>query len=160
MQQLLGEYECKMDAKGRMRLPSGLISQLGEEEMYSFVINRGFEQCLMLYPEDAWERISEEVNNLNLYNKKNRNFVRYFYRGAHKVAMDSADRILISKRLLEYAEIEKEVILSAYNDRIEIWAKDKYDEFLEEEPDDFSDLAEEVLGKINVPNLSSLKEEN
>ncbi len=158
MQQLLGEYECKMDAKGRMRLPSGLIGQLGEEEMHSFVINRGFEQCLMLYPKDAWERISEEVNNLNLYNKKNRNFVRYFYRGAHEVAMDSADRILIAKRLLEYAEIEKDVILSAYNDRIEIWAKDKYDEFLEEEPDDFSDLAEEVLGKATVPDLSSLKE--
>ena len=74
----------------------------------------------MLYPEPVWERITNEINQLNLYNKKNRNFVRYFYRGAQKVSMDSADRILVSKRLLEYAGIDKEVVLSAYNDRIEI----------------------------------------
>jgi MraZ protein len=152
MQQLLGEYDCKIDDKGRMRLPSGLIGQLGEQETYSFVINRGFENCLMLYPEAVWERISEEVNQLNLYNKKNRDFVRYFYRGAAKVVMDSADRILVTKRLLEYAGIEKDVILSAYNDRIEIWAKDQYDTMLDEEPDDFSDLAEDVLGKASFNN--------
>ena len=148
-EQLLGEYECKIDAKGRMRMPSGLIAQLGDGEALSFVINRGFEQCLMLYPEPVWERITNEINQLNLYNKKNRNFVRYFYRGAQKVSMDSADRILVSKRLLEYAGIDKEVVLSAYNDRIEIWAADQYEALLDEEPEDFSDLAEDVLGKAN-----------
>lgn len=148
-EQLLGEYECKIDAKGRMRMPSGLIAQLGEGEALSLVINRGFEQCLMLYPEPVWERITNEINQLNLYNKKNRNFVRYFYRGAQKVSMDSADRILVSKRLLEYAGIDKEVVLSAYNDRIEIWAADQYEALLDEEPEDFSDLAEDVLGKAN-----------
>lgn len=149
IKQLLGEYECKIDAKGRMRMPSGLIAQLGGAEGLTFVINRGFETCLMLYPEGVWEKITNEINQLNLYNKKNRDFVRYFYRGAQKVAMDSADRILVSKRLLEYAGVEKDVILSAYNDRIEIWAKQEYEELLEEEPTDFSDLAEDVLGKIN-----------
>jgi len=146
MQQLLGEYECKMDAKGRMRLPSGLMEQLEEMEEYTFVINRGFEKNLMLYPEPVWERITAEINQLNLYNKKNRNFVRYFYRGAQKVTLDSADRILVTKRLLEYAGIEKNVILSAYNDRIEMWSKEEYDRLLEDEPDDFSDLAQDVLG--------------
>lgn len=131
-------------------MPSGLISQLGELEQYNFVINRGFEKCLMLYPESVWNKITAEINQLNLYNKKNRDFVRYFYRGAHKVTMDSADRILVTKRLLEYAAVEKDVILSAYNDRIEIWAKDQYDNLLEEEPKDFSNLAEDVLGKINT----------
>ena len=149
IKQLLGEYECKIDAKGRMRMPSGLIAQLGEDGAHNFVINRGFEQCLMLYPEPVWDRITNEINQLNLYNKKNRDFVRYFYRGAQKVAMDSADRILVSKRLLEYAGIDKEVILSAYNDRIEIWAADQYEHLLDEEPADFSDLAEDVLGKAN-----------
>jgi len=149
IKQLLGEYECRIDAKGRMRMPSGLINQLGEEGAHNFVINRGFEQCLMLYPESVWDRITNEINELNLYNKKNRDFVRYFYRGAQKVAMDSADRILVSKRLLEYAGIEKQVILSAYGDRIEIWAQQEYEDLLEEEPADFSDLAEEVLGKGN-----------
>lgn len=145
--QLLGEYECKIDAKGRMRLPSDLIGQLGEVESHNFVMNRGFEKHLMLYPEEVWDRITEEINELNDFNKKNRAFKRYFYRGAKKVTMDSADRILVTKNLLEYAEVEKEVILSAYNDRIEIWAKEEYERVLDEEPDDFSDLAEEVLGK-------------
>jgi len=132
-----------------MRMPSGLIGQLGEEGGHTFVINRGFEKCLMLYPEEVWDRITAEINQLNVYNKKNRNFVRYFYRGAQKVTLDGADRILVNKRLLEYAGIEKDVILSAYHDRIELWAADEYDNLLEEEPDDFSDLAEDVLGKFN-----------
>lgn len=153
MQQLLGEYDCKIDDKGRMRLPSGLISQLGERDSFVFVINRGFEKCLMLYPEEVWERITNEINQLNLYSKKNRDFVRYFYRGANKVTMDGADRILVAKRLLEYAGMEKDVILSAYNDRIEIWAKEEYDRMLDEEPDDFSDLADDVLGRGPLPNL-------
>ncbi len=150
MQQLLGEYECKMDPKGRLRMPTDLISQLGEGQSHSFVVNRGFEKCLMLYPEPVWDKITNEINQLNLYNKKNRDFVRYFYRGAQKLEVDGADRILITKRLLEYAVIDKDVILSAYNDRIEIWAKDQYDLLMDEEPDDFSDLAEDVLGKINT----------
>lgn len=149
IKQLLGEYECKVDAKGRMRMPSGLIAQLGENIAHVFVINRGFEQCLMLYPEPVWGRITNEINQLNLYNKKNRDFVRYFYRGAQKVGLDTADRILVSKRLLEYAAIDKDVVLLAYSDRIEMWAAGQYQQLLEEEPADFSDLAEDVLGKAN-----------
>ena len=146
IKQLLGEYDCKLDAKGRMRLPSGLIAQLGEDDKLKFVINRGFEKCLMLYPEAVWNKISAEVDQLNLYNKKNRDFVRYFYRGAQELQMDSADRILLPKRLMEYAGIDKEVVLSAYNGRIEIWTKEEYDNLLDDEPADFSDLADEVLG--------------
>lgn len=146
IKQLLGEYDCKLDAKGRMRLPSGLIAQLGEGEKHKFVINRGFEKCLMLYPEAVWTKISAEVDQLNLYNKKNRDFVRYFYRGAQELMMDGAERILLPKRLLEYAGIDKDVVLSAYNGRIEIWTKDEYDNLLDEEPADFSDLANDVLG--------------
>jgi len=150
IQQLLGEYECAIDQKGRMRMPSGLVNQLGEDaQKLSFIVNRGFEKCLMLYPKPVWDKITTEINQLNTYNKKNREFIRYFYRGAQEVTMDAADRILISKRLLEYADINKDVILSAYNDRIEIWAQEGYDDLMAEEPTDFSDLAEEVLGKIN-----------
>ncbi len=144
--QLLGEYDCKIDPKGRMRLPSGLISQLGERESYTFVINRGFENCLMLYPIEVWEEISKRINQLNTYGRKEREFVRYFYRGASKITMDGADRILLTKGLLDYAGIDKEVILSAFNDSIEIWSKDQYDNMLDNEPDNFADLAEELLG--------------
>ena len=150
MPQLLGEYECKVDAKGRMRMPTGLISQLGEEEP-AFVVNRGFENCLMLYPEKVWDDISREVNGLNQYDKRNREFVRYFYRGAQRLTMDSADRILLPKRLQEYAGIDKDVIMVAVNDKSEIWAQEKYDRMLDEEPVDFSDLAQVVLGDKSNP---------
>lgn len=146
IKQILGEYNCKMDAKGRMRLPANLLSQLGEQEEYDFVVNRGFEKCLILYPRPLWEKISGEVNQLNLYNKKNRAFVRYFYRGATELTTDSADRVLLPKRLQEYAGITKEVILSAYNGRVEMWSPEEFDKMLAEEPEDFSDLANDVLG--------------
>lgn len=155
MQQLLGEYECKLDAKGRLRMPSPLIRQLGGEGALSFVVNRGFEQHLMLYPKPVWERISKEVNQLNTYNRKNLAFIRYFYRGALEVEMDSADRVLIPRKLLEYADIEKEVVIFAYNDRMELWSKSSYEQLLAEEPENFLDLAEEVMGKVQQGEANS-----
>lgn len=104
----------------------------------------------MLYPEEVWDRISAQVNQLNQFNKKNREFVRQFHRGATQITMDSSDRILVTKRLLEYAGIERDAVLSAYNDRIEIWSKQRYDELMEEDQSDFADLAEEVLGQLDT----------
>ncbi len=149
LQQLLGEYDVKMDAKGRFRMPSGLLNQFGDYQREKFVINRGFERCLVLYPELLWNKISGEINQLNLYNKKNRDFARYFFRGAQEVALDSADRLLLPKRLAEYAGIDRDIILTAYSGRIEIWASVEYDRMLAEEPTDFSDLAEDVLGNLD-----------
>jgi MraZ protein len=77
MPQLLGEYECKLDAKGRMRMPAQLIKQLSEGEEHLFVVNRGFEKHLMLYPKNVWDRISAEINQLSVYNRKNLAFIRY-----------------------------------------------------------------------------------
>ncbi|MEM1326815.1 MAG: division/cell wall cluster transcriptional repressor MraZ [Bacteroidota bacterium] len=148
MQPLLGEYDCKIDAKGRMRLPSGLLSQLPEKESYEFVLNRGLENCIMLYPVEVWDEITKKVNELNQFVKKNRAFIRYFYRGAQRITLDSADRILLNKRLLEYAEIDKETILFAYNQQVEIWAKDKYESFLTGDEEEYSELAEQVLGNM------------
>lgn len=144
--QLLGEYEVRLDGKGRFRMPSGLLTQLGDWQRGNFVINRGFEKCLVLYPEPVWNEITSEINELNLYNKKNRDFARYFFRGASEVTLDSADRILLPKRLAEYAGIDKDMILTAYSGRIEMWSSAEYDKWMEEEPVDFSDLADEVLG--------------
>ena len=146
---LLGEFDCKLDAKSRLTLPSGLKKQLGPEDSERFVINRGFEKNLSVYPEKEWSRIVKEINSLNLYNKKNREFVRYFYRGATEIIADSAGRLLIPKSLHEYAGIDKDIVLIAYGQRIEIWAKGVYDEMLNKEPEDFSTLAEEVMGKMN-----------
>ena len=147
MQQFLGEFECKIDDKGRVRVPSTLLKQLGEAEKDGFVVNRGFEKCLCLYPQKEWEKISKEINGLNLYVKKNRDFVRYFFRGATEMSLDASERLLIPKQLLEYIDGKKDLVLFAYFNRIEIWAKEQYDNLLEEEPTDFANLAEEVMGR-------------
>lgn len=144
---LIGEYECKLDQKGRAILPSNLKKQLPAEAQDRFVINRGFENCLVLYPINEWNEISDEINQLNLYNRKNRNFARYFYRGATELSLDASNRLLLPKNLMAYAGIEKEVILFAFSNRIEVWAKDKYEQLMTDEPEDFALLAEEVMGK-------------
>ncbi len=148
MLQFLGEYNCKMDGKGRIRMPAPLLKQLEGMLEQGFVLNRGFEQCLVLYPKTAWAAITQELQKLNLYVKKNRDFVRYFFRGATELDLDGSQRLNFPKPLMDYAKVEKEVVLFAYFDRIEIWAKELYDGLMDNEPHDFGDLAEEVMGKI------------
>lgn len=149
MTRFLGEYDCKLDAKGRLMIPSGLKKQVMPEARDKFVVNRGFEKHLVLYPLNEWEKISAEINKLNLYVKKNRQFVRYFYRGATELLPDGNSRLLLPKTLTAYADISKEVVLFAYSNRVEIWNKDVYERLLDDEPADFSDLAEEVMGNLN-----------
>ena len=148
MSAFIGEFDCKIDAKGRVMMPSGLRKQLDPEAQEKFVLNRGFEKCLVLYPKNVWSGISAEISKLNQYKKKNREFIRYFYRGASELSLDSTGRILFPKRLMDYAGISKEVVLFAYFDRIEVWDKKIYDNLLTDEPEDFSNLAEEVMGSI------------
>lgn len=155
MTNFIGEFDCKIDAKGRLMVPAGLRKQLDPAANESFVVNRGFESCLVLYPKNDWERISSEVNQLNQYVKKNREFVRYFYRGATELSLDGNGRILLPKRLQQYGKIEKEVVLFAYSDRIEIWDKDTYENLLTDEPEDFANLAEEVMGNANAQNSTN-----
>ena len=146
MTSFIGEFDCKVDAKGRVMVPSGLRKQLDPEDQEKFVLNRGFEKCLVLYPKKVWSSISSELSKLNQYKKKNREFTRYFYRGATEITLDGTGRILFPKRLMDYASVKKEVVLFAYFDRIEVWDKSTYDNLLTDEPDDFSRLAEEVMG--------------
>ena len=156
MANFIGEFECKIDAKGRVMIPSGLRKQLDPAAQERFVLNRGFEKCLVLYPKNEWEHISAEVNKLNQYVKKNREFVRYFYRGASELGLDSTGRILFPKRMLDYATVEREVVLFAYSNRIEVWDKSTYDGLLTDEPDDFAALAEEVMGNAGNNNEDEL----
>jgi len=148
--QLTGEYEIKIDAKGRVKMPANLLRQFtasnGATGSYEFVVNRGFENHLILYPQDVWEKKTKELNRLNINIKKNRQALRYLYRGATQVTADSSDRVLVPKNLIQYAGIEKEVVLFAYQDQVEIWAKDVYQAMIDQEPEDFSALAEEVFG--------------
>ncbi len=148
MASFLGEFDCRLDTKQRVALPANLKRQLPPEAEGRLVINRGFEKHLVLYPFNVWQAISAEINQLNLYRKKNRDFVRYFYRGATELKLDGQGRLLLPKRLLDYAEIKDEVVLFAYYNRIEVWAKAHYDTMLDDEPDDFAELAEEIMGAL------------
>lgn len=154
--QLIGEYPVALDNKGRMRLPTALLRQLGErpdgDKGYEFVLNRGFETCLTLYPKPIWDVLAARINRLNRFNDRNRQFVRAFYLGASPVDTDSADRILIQKPLLDYAGLNDEAILVAMDDRVEIWSPQRYAEMLQINPNDFADLANEVMGGQTEPD--------
>jgi len=153
MANLIGEYDCKLDAKGRIMMPVALKKQLSPDANNSFVINRGFERCLVLYPLDVWKIITEEINQLNLYNKKNRDFTRYFYRGATELQPDTNNRLLLPKALMGYAGITKEAVLFAYSNRIEVWSKEVYETLMTSEPEDFATLAEEVMGRKSTGDI-------
>jgi MraZ protein len=146
MSHFLGEFDCKLDAKGRMMVPSSLKKQLPEAEREGLVINRGFEKHLVIYTKKEWDSITEELSKLNAYEKKSRDFIRYFTRGATELSLDSANRILFPKALMEYAGITGEVVLSCVLNKIEVWAKEAYDNQLDSEPENFANLAEEVMG--------------
>jgi MraZ protein len=148
MSHFLGEFDCKLDAKGRMMIPSSLKKQLPEAEREGLVINRGFEKHLVIYTKKEWDSITEELSKLNAYEKKSRDFIRYFTRGATELSLDSANRILFPKALIEYAGINGEVVLSCVLNKIEVWAKDAYDSQMDNEPENFANLAEEVMGSM------------
>ena len=141
----LGEYEVTLDAKGRFLLPAGFRKQL-EDGANQFVINRGIEACLSLYPMQSWEPIFTEVSKLNDFDPKVRQFRRYFLNGATNVELDSAGRLLLPRALMDYAGLNKDAVLVSAVNKIEIWDKIKYTQFFETfSPDSFSDLANEVM---------------
>lgn len=143
----LGEYEATLDAKGRFLLPAGFKKQLPEEGTL-FIINRGFEKCLTLYPQQSWDPIFSEISKLNDFDPKVREFRRYFLNGATHLELDSAGRLLVPKNLAEHAGLEKDIVLVSAIDKIEIWDKRKYMQFFETfTPQSFSDLANEVMNK-------------
>lgn len=149
--QLIGEYPVALDDKGRMRLPTALLRQLeekpnGESALYEFVVNRGFEKCLTLYPKPVWDGITAKLSRLNRFNDRNRAFIRSFYLGAYPVATDSADRVLLQKPLMDYAGLSKEAVLVAMDDRVEIWSPEEHARVAAMDSNVFADLANDVMG--------------
>jgi MraZ protein len=143
----LGEFEATLDSKGRFLLPAGLKKQLPEGENTRFVINRGFEKCLTLYPKQSWDPLFARMSELNDFEPATRSFRRYFLNGAIEVELDSAGRLLLPPNLKEYAGLEKDIILASAVNKIEIWSADNYNKFFESySPADFSALAEQVMG--------------
>jgi len=144
----LGEFEATLDAKGRFLLPAGFKKQLPEDEGSRFVINRGFEKCLALYPVKNWEPLFDDISKLNDFDPRVREFRRYFLNGATFVEPDSAGRLLVPPNLKDHAGLEKDIVLVAAVNKIEIWDSNKYKQLFESfSPDAFSNLANEVMNK-------------
>ncbi|OIQ18201.1 division/cell wall cluster transcriptional repressor MraZ [Lacinutrix sp. MedPE-SW] len=148
MNSLIGTYECKADAKGRLMLPVALKKQLSPVLQNGFVIKRGvFQPCLELYPMAEWEALMQKVNKLNRFKKKNNDFIRRFTAGVKIVEVDASGRLLIPKDLIVFAGIVKNVVVSSAVNIVEIWDKDKYEQAIDDAALDFADLAEEVMGQ-------------
>jgi MraZ protein len=145
----LGEFEATMDAKGRFLLPAGLKKQLPETELGSFVINRGFEKCLTMYPQSSWAPIFSNISKLNDFDPKVREFRRWFLNGAIEMEMDSAGRLLVPKNLMDHAGLTKDIVLVSAVNKIEIWDKEQYQSlFATFSNEAFSELAAKVMSGI------------
>ena len=152
---LIGTYECKADAKGRVMFSSALKKQLLPVVSEGFVIKRAvFQSCLELYPMQEWNLMMEKINKLNRFVKKNNDFIRRFTAGVKVIELDASGRLLIPKDLCQFAKIEKQVVLSSAVNIIEIWDKDKYENTIDDSAIDFAELAEEVMGNTNEDELS------
>ncbi len=150
MKNFIGTYECKIDDKGRVKLPSSLIRQMENFGDDSFVVKRSvFQSCLEVYPMKIWDRLMLKINKLNRFQKKNADFIRQFTAGLKTVEPDNAGRLQISKDLTLFANLSKEIVITSAGELFEIWDKDAYEEIIAASKEDFAKLAEEVMGDIS-----------
>lgn len=148
---ILGTYECKLDLKGRLMFPVQFKTQMGEAVSQGFVIKRSiFKKCLEVFPTSHWQEETAQVSKLNMFKKKNAEFITKFMAGVKPLELDGTGRMLIPKDLMKYGGITKEVVLTSVVNRIEIWDKDAYEKAVDFDPDDFADLAEEVMGELTT----------
>ncbi|HNQ28270.1 MAG TPA: division/cell wall cluster transcriptional repressor MraZ [Aquaticitalea sp.] len=155
MDSLIGTYECKVDAKGRLMLPAAIKKQLTPVLQNGFVLKRAvFQPCLELYPMVEWNVLMEKVNKLNRFKKKNNDFIRRFTAGVKVVEVDTAGRLLVPKDLMSFAGIGKDIVVSSAINIVEIWDKVKYEQAIDDATGDFADLAEEVMGQDDDNDIS------
>ena len=147
MTHIIGQHDCKADSKGRVLLPISLKNQLLPMIKEGFVIKRSvFQQCLELYPKQEFDALMQKVMKKSKINRKYDAFVRNFVAGMKEVAIDGdTGRLQIPKNLVDFAKIDKDVVLNAVFDKIEIWNKDMYEQVLAEGEKDYADLAEEIF---------------
>jgi MraZ protein len=152
---LIGTYECTLDSKGRMLLPSGVKKQIEGLLQEGFVLKRSvFQPCLELHPMCEWNQTMKKINKLNRFVKKNNDFIRQFTAGLKNVEIDNSGRLQVSKDLIQFARLEKNIVVAAAINVIEIWDKSLYENAVNINDKDFADLAEEVMGSISEDELS------
>jgi MraZ protein len=141
------EYECKLDAKGRLVLPSRIKAQLPAEGGEELVIRRGFEQCLIIYPMVEFKKVFSKISGLNEFNEEYRKLQRNFLSGVVTVELDGNGRFLIPKNMLTYAQIDKDSVLVGMGNKVEIWNPAIYEKHLIQDPGELSKLAEKYLNE-------------
>ncbi len=147
MKNFIGTYECRIDDKGRLKLPAALARQMNAYDEESFVIKRAvFQNCLEVYPMESWELLMAKLNKLNRFVKKNADFIRMFTAGVKTAEPDNAGRLQISKDLMQYAGLQKDIVITSAGELFEIWDKQSYEAVLSASEDSFAQLAEEVMG--------------
>ena len=142
---LTGEYDCKLDPKGRLVLPAKVKAALPDAYANQLVLVRGLEPCLVLYPRAAWDVIQAKVMALDEFNEEYRQFQRNFMRGMTDVELDSIGRFLLPSTMRRYAGLEKDAIIVGIGNRCEIWNPDRYDDYLIKDSAAFSKLAQKFL---------------
>ena len=146
----IGTYECKIDDKDRLKVPSSLIKQMENFEDKTFVVKRSvFQSCLEVYPMKAWDKLMDKINKLNRFIKKNADFIRMFTAGVKTVELDSAGRMQISKDLTHFANLQKDIVITSAGELFEIWDKEVYEKVIATNEDDFANLAEDVMGALD-----------
>jgi len=154
---LIGTYECKADAKGRVMFPSALKKQLQDVMLEGFVIKRSvFNNCLEIHPMTEWNVVIGQVNKLNRFVKKNNDFIRSYMSGLKVVDVDGSGRFLIPKDLFLFAKLDKKIVLSSSVNMIEIWDKKEYESSVAETLTGFGDLAEQVMGNQPKDNADGV----
>ncbi len=137
----MGEYHHTIDDKGRIIIPAKFRTELGE----SFIVTRGIEKCLFVYPVTTWDKIVTKLQKLPFTKKDARNFTRFFLSGATTVEFDKQGRVGISAPLINYANLMKDCVIVGVNDRLEIWSKEDWEKFFAENSDSLSDISENLF---------------
>ena len=137
---LLGEYSHNLDAKGRVSVPAKFREDLG----HTFIVTKGLDNCLFAYSKEEWKTFEEKLKNLPLTNMNARNFIRFFFSGATECEIDKQGRINIPQNLREYASLSKDVYIIGVSTRVEIWNKEKWDNYTSPENMDLDEIANQM----------------
>ena len=140
-----GEHEHKLDKKGRIIIPSSFREVSKEHYIDRFFVTRGLDTCLFMFPEEEWKQQEAKFKSLSFTKRESRKFNRIFFSGAVEVRVDKQGRILLPAYLKQYADIKKEIMVIGVSNRIEIWSKDKWQEFYKGSKDSFEDIAEKLI---------------
>jgi MraZ protein len=141
------EYSCKVDAKGRLVLPARIKAQLPAEDSQELAVRRGFEPCLIIYPMVEFKKVFSKISSLNEFQQENRALQRNFLSGVVMVELDGNGRMLIPKPLMQYAQVDKDVLLVGTGTKVELWSPSLYEKHLIKDPGELSKLAERHLNE-------------